>query len=385
MTTKQQAKLATLQAAVTSRGEGNMVEVIPSLPDGRQPKSKFPLDSSVIYALVNRRGHVAIGANGAIDLPFVRSFPGSYFAGAVIADQLEAKCDPNGFKSRGGGLSVRSHCVPSRVSVTRAARPRENACVAARKLCSYFQRDGQQKALDAYGKFASERGWGVKYKLELYEFSRRAFDPAVQYNQAFAAFGRIYANLSGGWQVFRNSSGPCWPAAKTFEAIKSEFPLFRWGSPITLLNFHTSGDCAALLSSLEKIRGLKPIAGYSVMAVSKFLHPYNPELIPIYDNEAIKDGVFHCFKNDFREFCHTSGLQYESAGNTATLLLKYIRWASSLLASAHSGYMEAFLGWLSTQPGAELQGRTFNVSTLYATAFEFTAIGAWRMEIEARE
>jgi len=88
MTKKQQSKLAMLRAAVAGRGEGNAVEVILSLPQGRLPKSKFPLDSSVMYALVNGRGHVAIGANGAIDLPFVRSFPGSYFEGAVVADQL---------------------------------------------------------------------------------------------------------------------------------------------------------------------------------------------------------------------------------------------------------------------------------------------------------
>ncbi len=152
-----------------------------------------------------------------------------------------------------------------------------------------------------------------------------------------------------------------------------------------MLNFHSSGDFAVLLSSLEKMRGLKPIAGYSVMAVSKFLHPYNPELFPIYDNLAIKDGVFKCFRDDFREFCYASGLQYESPGNTVTCLLKYIRWASSLLASAHSGYMEAFADWLRTKPGAELQRRTFNVSSLYATAFEFTAIGAWHMETAACE
>ena len=370
-----------LRAAVAGRGESNTVEVIPSLPQGRLPKSKFPLDSSVMYVLVNGRGHVAIGANGAIDLPFVRSFPGSYFEGAVIADQLEAECDPNGFKSRRSGLSVGSRCIPSPVSVAHAARPRGNVCVAAHKLCSYFQRDNQQRALDAYGKFASERGWGIEYKMELYEFSRRAFDPAVPHNEAFGAFRRIFDNLSGGWQVFRNSSGPCWSDQKIFDMIKAEFAKFPWGGPVTLPLFHTGQEQAALLSSLEKMRGLKTIAGYPVMAVSKFLHFYNPSLFPIYDNDVISNGVIRCFKNDFREFCYTSSLQYESNEDTATFLWKYIRWASSLLASARAGFMETFADWLRTQPGAELHRRTFDVSTLYATAFEFTAIGAWRIEI----
>jgi hypothetical protein len=35
---------------------------------------------------------------------------------------------------------------------------------------------------------------------------------------------------------------------------------------------------------------------------------------------------------------------------------------------------------LRKQPGAALESRTFDASTLYATAFELTAIGAWRAE-----
>lgn len=297
---------------------------------------------------------------------------------ATNANRIDESCR--------GGLSVGSRCISSQVSVTHAARPSGNVCVAAHKLCSYFERDGQQRALEAYAQFAfaPKRGWGIQAKMELYEASRRAFDPSVPQAETSSAFRRIYDDLyrparADGWGVGRKSSGPCWPAPKTFETIKTEFHLFRWGGPITLLNFHTSGDWAVLLSSLEKMREMKPLAGYPVMAVSKFLHFYNPELFPIYDNEVIKDGVFHCFKNDFREFCYTSGLQYE-IGNTSTFYWKYIRWANSLLASAHSGFMEVFVDWLRTQPGAELHRRTFDVSRLYATAFEFTAIGAWRVE-----
>jgi hypothetical protein len=261
--------------------------------------------------------------------------------------------------------------------------------VAARNLSPYFDADGQQLALDAYAKFAfaPERGWSIEDKVELYDASRRAFDPAVPQGEALSAFRKIYEDLfrparAGGWGVGRNSSGPCWPAARTFETIKTEFPLFRWGGPITLLNFHTSGDHAALLSSLENLRGLKPVAKYPVMVVSKFLHFYNPELFPIYDYEVIWNGVFRCFRRDFKEFCHTSELKYEYE-DIASFYCKYILWASSLLAHAHSDFMEAFVAWLRKQPRVAWESRTFDASTLYATAFEFTAIGAWRTEISA--
>jgi hypothetical protein len=45
-------------------------------------------------------------------------------------------------------------------------------------------------------------------------------------------------------------------------------------------------------------------------------------------------------------------------------------------------FQEDFVEWLRGQPGADLERRTFDASHLYATAFEFTAIGAWRMEAE---
>jgi len=250
---------------------------------------------------------------------------------------------------------------------------------AEKKLCSYFEREGQQLALAAYSKFVSKAGWGIEYKMKLYEMSKRAFDSTVSQSTALAEFERIDADLWSHWGLGRNSAGPHWPAQKTFEVIKAEFSGFAWGNPVTLPHFHRDGNHVALLSGLQKMEGLKAIASYPVMAVSKFLHFYNPELFPIYDKTVIYDGVFVCFRDDFKEFCAKSGLRYEYE-DTPTFLSKYIRWASFLLASAHSGFMEAFVDWLRRQPGAELQRRTVDASTLYATAFEFVAIGAWCME-----
>lgn len=257
--------------------------------------------------------------------------------------------------------------------------------VAATNLSAYFDAEGQQRALEAYARFAfaPEKGWHLEDKVKLYDASRRAFEPTLSPGDTLSEFRKIYEALfrparAGGWGVGRNSSGPCWSIEKTFETIKSEFHLFRWGGPITLASFHTSNGHAALLSRLAKLKGLKPVSNYPVMAVSKFLHFYNPELFPIYDKEVIWDGVFRCFRRDFKEFCYTSGLDYEYE-DTASFYCKYILWANSLLAHAHSNFMAAFATWLRKQPGAGLNSRTFDASTLYATAFEFASIGAWRV------
>jgi hypothetical protein len=98
--------------------------------------------------------------------------------------------------------------------------------------------------------------------MKLYDASWRAFDPATPVDEALRAFQTIYSDLKADWQVFRNASGPCWPAEKTFATIKDAFSGFAWREPVTLKNFHNAGDHASLLSGLVKMRDLKPVAAY---------------------------------------------------------------------------------------------------------------------------
>jgi hypothetical protein len=123
------------------------------------------------------------------------------------------------------------------------------------------------------------------------------------------------------------------------------------------------------------MQGIKPHKGFPVMAVSKFLHFYNPGLFPIYDHEVVWNKVFGHFGTDFRNFCAAAKITYD-VGDTAFFYRNYLSWASSLLSSAHEEFMRVFVEWLGKQPGADLASRSFNCRMLYATAFEFTAIGA---------
>jgi hypothetical protein len=93
---------------------------------------------------------------------------------------------------------------------------------------------------------------------------------------------------------------------------------------------------------------------------------------------VIWEKVFRRFKNDFRDFCFNSSILYDKAINNDTepFLLHYVEWASSLRSGAHEGFMQVFVEWLGGQPGANLHLRTFDPASLYATAFEITAIGA---------
>lgn len=217
--------------------------------------------------------------------------------------------------------------------------------------------------------------------LTMYEASRRAFDSSSAPNESLRQFERIYDVLkSNEWQVFRpQSPSVCWPADRIFQTIKQEFTDFAWGGPVTLLNFPASGLGVRLESRLAKMQGLKPKKQYPLMAVSKFLHFYNPSLFPIYDNAVIWEKVLNGrFKSDYRDFVQRERIPQQVAmeEDTAVFLRHYMVLASSLLGVAHSGFMKVFVDWFAEQPGANLTKRSFDPMKLYATAFEFTAIGA---------
>jgi hypothetical protein len=218
-------------------------------------------------------------------------------------------------------------------------------------------------------------------KIDLYAASRLAFDPATPNAEGLKAFEAIYGNLVSYWQVFRpHGTAESWTARQIFDAIKNEFSEFAWGSSATLPNFLNSGRHEMLMRGLVKLDRIKPNNDYPVMAVSKFLHFFNPALFPIYDTEVIWKKVFKCFQTDYDDFCTSRELGPRA--DNAAFFDNYMCWGSSLLSSAHPKFMHSFVEWL----GNELSPRQFDVlgrttlGTLHATAFEFTAIGAARAE-----
>jgi hypothetical protein len=92
---------------------------------------------------------------------------------------------------------------------------------------------------------------------------------------------------------------------------------------------------------------------------------------------VIWEKVFSRFRDDFRRFCLAANIPYEIAmkDDTGKFLHYYSLRASSLLSAAHRSFMQVFVDWLNKDPGT-LPERRFDLATLYATAFEFTAIDA---------
>ena len=125
------------------------------------------------------------------------------------------------------------------------------------------------------------------------------------------------------------------------------------------------------------MRHVKPMSRYPLMAVSKFLHFFNPSLFPIYDGAVMENQVvFGRFDGDYRRFCGDAGLDYNCSGEA--FYPNYLHWARSLVRAAARSFMPTFLRWLKEELSPEhykLLSRN-EMMTLYATAFEVTAIGA---------
>jgi hypothetical protein len=118
------------------------------------------------------------------------------------------------------------------------------------------------------------------------------------------------------------------------------------------------------------------------MAMSKYLHFFNPMLFPIYDNEWVRKKVLNVFAADWDrvENCSVS-----SSARVQTYA-RYLMLAHNCMSGAAQNAMQIFVEWLSrnsetTRGGSELAPA---IHRFYAAVFEFVAIGAALLELDWR-
>lgn len=247
-------------------------------------------------------------------------------------------------------------------------------------LAQFYEGPYVEQALESY-RAAVPSTWSVSHKLDLYNWAKVAFESEASEPDKQIAFGQIYDNLRSGWQVFRNAAGPCWSAEKTFQVLTTECKACSRQTPLNAANLIVSdSDCQvkACLFSLGKIKPTTRYPSvYPWMAVSKFLHFFNPRLFPIYDMEFIWNKVANgVFRRDYQDFCQLRG--FNPKEDTQRFNLQYTLWASEIMNDADADCMTTFSEWFASEVGQHSDRANVmqDVNQYYAAAFEIIAIGA---------
>ncbi|MFN3648197.1 MAG: hypothetical protein ACK47B_01350 [Armatimonadota bacterium] len=259
-------------------------------------------------------------------------------------------------------------------------------------LQDYFRPENVSVALDAYAAATStdRLNWPIPRKLALYAFAKDAFDSNLGEQQRVQAFDLIYEELRSYWGVFRNPGGGYWDSATVYQTLVSACgPVSR--SSMTLLSARPPRDEARVLGCLRLLRSLKQTTRYPHMAVAKFLHFFNPRLIPIYDGAVVWQSVLWgrprrpgAFRSDYTQFC--TRRQFRPREDSEQFNWNYLLLASELMNSTDTAaLMRIFANWVREQADAGTDARVLDeLETYYATAFEFIAIGAAERELTQR-
>ncbi|MCL4743321.1 MAG: hypothetical protein KJZ54_14085 [Phycisphaerales bacterium] len=126
--------------------------------------------------------------------------------------------------------------------------------------------------------YANTRGWDIPHRLKCWSLARSAFEAGC-----YEDFERLYRHLKNEWQVFRRPGGPPWSSDQTFEHLAGLDQRYR-SLTLSQMSDADLDGCWQIIKSMSRI---KPTKSPSVVAISKFLHFWNPRLFVIVDDAVM--------------------------------------------------------------------------------------------------
>jgi hypothetical protein len=249
------------------------------------------------------------------------------------------------------------------------------------QVSSFFKAEGIRAALNSYR--LARPNWDIQHKLDLYNSGKRAFDLPGQLEDRKKAFANIYDSLntfgSSGWNTFRGAEH-FWKADQIFDALETSFEPFsrRAGTRLSTLD---SSDYNKLWEALQTLRSIKEVKD-PTMAMSKFLHFFNPMLFPMWDTAIIYHkvvGPHGIFNREYKSFVSTLPTWVRELDRDSDYYLRYVAWASSIVLSGPpSPVMSSFADWVREQASSHPENGdvVMELDRYEATAFEFAVIGA---------
>jgi hypothetical protein len=252
--------------------------------------------------------------------------------------------------------------------------------VSARR--NFLRPERLARCLRAYAERPKARGWWVSEKARLYGLAAAAFDPE---RLDPAAFREIHRTLRAYWQIFRNGRG--WSAARTFRVLTSPPCRVCARGRLALPDLARDGGLARVWPCLAAMSGVKtlPKGNVSAMAVSKFLHFFNPSLFPIYDQAVVRNRAFPRFRAQINASRQRRGDRLAPI-EAAPLFVRglgpyvhYLLWAADCYADVDVDFVmtefEAQFAAMLRDEGREATPPA-GLDRHFATAFEFALVGA---------
>jgi len=134
--------------------------------------------------------------------------------------------------------------------------------------------------------YAQGKRWSIGHQIDLYNAAKDAFLAGTE--EPPGGFTKVYKALRGGWQVFRTPKGKAPEAEDVYGELLKMEDRFRTRH----LSGLTEQDILPLWDSLRSVEGIKVNDdGPSVVAISKFLHFWNPRLFVIVDSAVMWEWV----------------------------------------------------------------------------------------------
>ena len=135
------------------------------------------------------------------------------------------------------------------------------------------------EAFDQYLlRYGQRKDWDIGHRCQCWAKGQHAFDC----NRA-ESFDWLHQALRG-WKAFRNATGPCWSAAEAFAEMKHVDQTYR----SKRLSQSSPQDILGMWQVLQAMSSIKTNkSGPSVVAISKFLHFWNPRFFVIVDYEMV--------------------------------------------------------------------------------------------------
>lgn len=220
----------------------------------------------------------------------------------------------------------------------------------------------------------------------MYRLAERAFDPAQPYPDLFE---QIYAELRSYWQVFRGGKG--WTPDQVFDTLVSPACQLCSRTNLDLVKIQKGSEIERVWRCLSAMKGIKILRSgkISAMAVSKFLHFFNPGLFPIYDRKVIGQRAMPSFNEEMKQSRgkwqgKLTDVQNDSAfAHGLGEYLAYTLFASDCFSDVNASasmaiFAQAFDKMVKEEDrGAEAPR---GIHRYFATAFEFALIGSSSLE-----